>query len=469
MKYISTRGSAPVLGFEDVVMQGLANDGGLYVPETLPSFTAADLREMAKLNYQDLVYKIVSPFIQDEIPAQDLKTIIEKSYKTFSHSAIAPLKQINHNEYLLELFHGPTLAFKDFALQFLGNLFEYVLNKRNEKVVIIGATSGDTGSAAITGCKACKQAEIFILHPYNKVSAVQRKQMTSVLDDNVHNIALEGNFDDCQAFVKKMFANQDFLKGRRMVAVNSINWVRIMVQIVYYFYAGLRLGGSKENPVTFSVPTGNFGDIYAGFLAKKMGLPIKKLIVATNSNDILTRFINANDYSRKNLIDTLSPSMNIQVSSNFERLLFDSYRLKNKSEKIAELMKDFEKTGNLKVEEDILAEIREHFISYSIDDKKTCELIREIYESTGEIVDPHSVIGIGAGRNYINGNEYNKEPVITLATAHPAKFPEAIKEAEIPSSPLPRFLDNLMTRTERMEIIPNNIDAVKEFIGKNLH
>ncbi len=469
MKYISTRQTSPVLGFEDVVLQGLADDGGLYIPESLPSFTATDLNEMAKLSYPDLVYKIISPFIQDEIPVKDLKNIIEKSYKTFSHTAIAPLKQISHNEYLLELFHGPTLAFKDFALQFLGNLFEYVLNKREEKVVIIGATSGDTGSAAIMGCKACKQAEIFILHPYNKVSAVQRKQMTSVLDDNVYNIAIEGNFDDCQDFVKKMFANQDFLKGRRMVAVNSINWVRIMVQIVYYFYAGLRLGANKENPVTFSVPTGNFGDIYAGFLAKRMGLPIKKLIVATNNNDILTRFINSNDYSRKNLIDTLSPSMNIQVSSNFERLLFDSYKLKNKPEKIAELMKDFEKTGSLKVENDILLEIRENFTSYSISDKQTCELIRDIYESTGEVVDPHSVIGIGAGRNYISGEQYNNEPVITLVTAHPAKFPEAIKEAGVPSLPLPRFLDNLMTRKERMEIIPNNIDLVKEFIGKNLN
>jgi len=469
MKYISTRQFSPALGFEDVVLQGLANDGGLYVPEILPNFTAANLKEMAGLNYQDLAYEIISPFIQDEISSKDLKDIIKKSYQTFSHTAIAPLKQINHNQYLLELFHGPTLAFKDFALQFLGNLFQYVLNKRDERVVIIGATSGDTGSAAIMGCKACKQAEIFILHPHNKVSDVQRKQMTSVLDDNVHNIAIEGNFDDCQAFVKKMFGNQNFLKGRRMVAVNSINWVRIMVQIVYYFYAGLRLGASQDNPITFSVPTGNFGDIYAGFLAKKMGLPIKKLIVATNSNDILTRFINANNYSRKNLIDTLSPSMNIQVSSNFERLLFDIYKLKNKPEKIAELMKDFEATGSLKVEDDILEEIKKNFVSYSIDDRQTCELIREIYESTGEVIDPHSVIGIGAARNYINSNEYGNEPVITLATAHPAKFMEAAKEAGVPALPLPRFLDNLMTRKEKMEILPNNIDSVKEFIGKNLH
>ncbi|MFT5704037.1 MAG: threonine synthase, partial [Rickettsiales bacterium] len=369
MRYISTRQQGNSLGFEEILLQGLAPDGGLYVPEFLPQFSLAEIKEMAKLNYQDLTYKIIHPFIGGEIPDAELKNIIEKSYKTFSHKAIAPLKQVSSNEYLLELFHGPTLAFKDFALQMLGNILDYFLTRSGKKVVIVGATSGDTGSAAIMGCKACDNAEIFILHPYKRVSDVQRKQMTTVIEKNVHNIAVKGNFDDCQAFVKKMFmlqsSGEDFLKGKKIVAVNSINWARIMSQIVYYFYAGIRLGASENQPVSFSVPTGNFGDIYAGYLAKKMGLPIKKLIVATNSNDILARFINDNDYSRKELLETLSPSMNIQVSSNFERLLFDAYKNEGQPKELAKLMKAFENDGKLKAEPQVLKNIKKDFSAYS--------------------------------------------------------------------------------------------------------
>lgn len=468
MKYISTRQNAEVMGFEDILLQGLASDGGLYVPEFLPRFSVLEIKEMAKLNYEDLAYKIIHPFVNGEIANTDLKNIIAKSYKTFSHKAIAPTKQLSHNEYLLELFHGPTLAFKDFALQVLGNLLDYVLAKRNQKIVIIGATSGDTGSAAIMGCKACENAEIFIMHPYNRVSDVQRKQMTTVLDDNVHNIALKGNFDDCQAFVKQMFFDQSFLKGKKMVAVNSINWARIMVQIVYYFYCAVRMGASEDYPVSFSVPTGNFGDIYAGFLAKKMGLPIRKLIVATNSNDILTRFINGNDYSKKSLVDTLSPSMNIQVSSNFERLLFDFYKTNGNAKELAVLMKEFERTGSLKVDPQILKSIKQEFASFSIDDEETCKLIKELYKETGETIDPHSVIGIGAGRKYIASSDYDGEPVITLATAHPAKFPEAITKASLQSAQLPEFLSGLMTKKEKMVILENNLDEIKEFISERI-
>ncbi len=466
MKYISTRQNSPSLNFQEAVLQGLATDGGLYVPEFFPKFSDVEIEEMSKLSYTQLVFKVIQPFVDGEIGDDDLKNIIEKSYKTFSHGAIAPTKQISHNEYLLELFHGPTLAFKDFALQMLGNLFDYFLTKRKEKVTIIGATSGDTGSAAIMGCKACKNADIFILHPHNRVSDVQRKQMTTVMASNVTNIALKGNFDDCQAMVKTMFANQDFLKKRKMVAVNSINWARILVQIVYYFYCGTRIGVSKKNPVTFSVPTGNFGDIYAGYIAKKMGLPISKLIVATNQNDILTRFIQDNDYSTKGLVETLSPSMNIQVSSNFERLLFDAYSNVSSGKEVAKLMANFEETKSLKVSDEVLNFVKEHFSSYSVDDKDTCKFIKDLYEETGEVIDPHTIIGIVAGRQYMKSSEYQGEAIVTLATAHPSKFSEAIKKSLGFEADLPHFLSDLMDKKEKMEILPNDLETVKAFIGK---
>jgi len=470
MKYISTRQGCESLCFQDILLQGLAPDGGLYVPEFLPRFSPAQMREMAKLNYPDLAYKIIHPFVGGEIQDIDLKNIINKSYQTFSHQAVAPIKQISSNEYILELFHGPTLAFKDFALQMLGNLLDHFLKKSDQKVVIIGATSGDTGSAAIMGCKDCDNVEIFILHPYNRVSEVQRRQMTTIIDDNVHNIAVKGNFDDCQAFVKQMFmlqsSNQDFLQGKKIVAVNSINWARIMSQIVYYFYSALRLGAGQDFPVSFSVPTGNFGDIYAGYLAKKMGLPIKKLVIATNSNDILTRFIKNNDYSRKSLIDTLSPSMNIQVSSNFERLLFNAHQDAGQPKELKILMKNFEQTGSLKVETQILENIRRDFDSYSIDDDATCGLIKQLYRETGEIIDPHSATGVGSARKYMKSKDYEGEPLIILATAHPAKFPESIEMVDLKPTELPHFLSGLMVKKEKMVILENNLEDIKGFISK---
>jgi threonine synthase len=469
MKFISTRLSAPSLSFEEVVLQGLACDGGLYVPDFLPKFSNNDLLKMKTMTYEELFFEITKYFIDSEIDAASYKKIIAKSYKNFSHQGIAPLKQLSHNEFLLELFHGPTLAFKDFALQFLGNLLDYFLTKRSEKIVIIGATSGDTGSAAIEGCKACKNAQIFILHPHNKVSEVQRKQMTSVIADNVFNLAVEGNFDDCQAMVKKMFAEensgQKFLNGKKMVAVNSINFARIMAQIVYYFYAGLRLGADDKNAISFSVPTGNFGDIYAGFLAKKMGLNIRKLIIATNSNDILTRFLNDNDYSRKELIETISPSMNIQVSSNFERLIFDSHKERKLEEKVPLLMHEFEKTGILKIDEEVLKNIRQNFDAYSVDDATTQKTIKEFFEKTGEILDPHTAIGAHAAQKFIAGKNYAGELVVTLATAHPAKFPDAVIAAGSPEPALPNFLKNLTSRKEKFEVIENNVELVKKFIS----
>ncbi|MDX1452118.1 MAG: threonine synthase, partial [Oleiphilaceae bacterium] len=324
MKYISTRGKAPALGFEDVLLTGLASDGGLYVPEVLPRFTHEEIASWAGLPYAQLAFNVMYPFVEGAIPEDDFREMVEETYQGFDHQAVAPLVQLDSNEWVLELFRGPTLAFKDFALQLLGRLLDYVLKRRNERVVIMGATSGDTGSAAIEGCRHCDNVDIFILHPHQRVSDVQRKQMTSVISDNVFNLAIEGNFDDCQHMVKSSFGDQGFLEGTRLVAVNSINWARIMAQIVYYFSASLALGGPHRS-MAFSVPTGNFGDIFAGYLARNMGLPISQLVVATNRNDILHRFISKNHYEMEPLHHTLSPSMDIMVSSNFERLLFDLY------------------------------------------------------------------------------------------------------------------------------------------------
>ena len=466
MKYFSTRQNSPKLNFIDTVLQGLATDGGLYLPENIPTFSSEEINEMKNMPYQLLAFKIMKKFIDGEIPDQDLENLIEKSYKTFSDKAVTPIKKLNNNQYLLELFHGPTFAFKDLALQFLGNVLQYILERKHEKIVIIGATSGDTGSAAIYGCKSCKNADIFILHPHNLVSDIQRKQMTTVNEKNVFNIALEGNFDDCQSIVKKMFRDQSFLKGRRMVAVNSINWVRIMAQIVYYFYAYFQVENGKKH-ISFSVPTGNFGDIYAGFLAKKMGLNINKLIIATNKNDILARFINQNDYSKSGMIETISPSMNIQVSSNFERMLFNFYQEAGQGYKVRELMEKFEQTGKLSVSLEILNKIQETFVAYSSDDSQTCQKIKEVFTNTQEILDPHTAIGIDAIDQH-QAKADQDDIFINLATAHPAKFPKAITKAGISSLQNPITFDKIMTREEIFSIQKNNIDEVKKFVNKNI-
>ncbi|PCK01013.1 MAG: threonine synthase, partial [Alteromonadaceae bacterium] len=424
MKYISTRGEAPSLSFEDVVLTGLASDGGLYVPEKLPHFSKEEISSWVGLDYQSLAFKVIAPFVNGEIPDEDLRQLIASSYETFRHDAIAPLVQTGHNEWVLELFHGPTLAFKDFALQFLGNLLDYVLKKRGQKVVIMGATSGDTGSAAIEGCRHSDNVDIFILHPHNRVSEVQRRQMTTVLEDNIHNIALEGNFDDCQNMVKASFADQSFLpEGRQLAAVNSINWARIMAQIVYYFYASLALGG-PDKKISFSVPTGNFGDIFAGYLAKQMGLPIDQLVIGTNGNDILHRCLSDNDHSKKALIHSLSPSMDIMVSSNFERLLFDFYE--RDGAEIAEMMRAFSNGESIALSAEVLDRARQTFGSYCMDDDETIAVIRDVYERSQYLLDPHTAIGLQAGRKVRTSQD---TPMVCLATAHPAKFPEAAKKA----------------------------------------
>lgn len=463
MKYISTRGEAPALSFEEVVLTGMATDGGLYVPETLPQFSTEEIASWVGLPYNELAFKIIAPFVDGELSDNDLRGIIDRSYATFRHQAIAPLVQTGHNEWVLELFQGPTLAFKDFALQFLGHLLDHVLAKRNQKVVVMGATSGDTGSAAIEGCRRCDNLDVFILHPHGRVSDVQRRQMTTVLDNNVHNIALEGNFDDCQNLVKASFANQSFLPdGRQLVAVNSINWARIMAQIVYYFYSALALG-APHRPVAFSVPTGNFGDIFAGYLAQRMGLPISQLVIATNSNDILHRCLSANDHSKKDLVHSLSPSMDIMVSSNFERMLFDLYD--RDGGKIKELMTQFKEHGGLQLDESVLKKARALFSSYRLGDEETLAVIRDVFERTEYLLDPHTAIGVQAARKTRQSAEV---PMICLATAHPSKFPESVQQSGVEAEPeLPHHMKDLFDREERYQVLPNDLAVVQSFIAEH--
>jgi len=462
VKYISTRGNSPALNFEEVMLTGLAPDGGLYVPETLPVFSAQTIESWKSLSYSALAFEIMKPFIDGCIPDEDFKAIIDDCYAQFRHPAVAPLVQLDHNEWVLELFQGPTLAFKDFALQLLGRLLDYVLEKRNQRVVIMGATSGDTGSAAIEGCRRCKNIDIFILHPHQRVSEVQRRQMTTVLSPNIHNIAVQGNFDDCQSMVKASFGNQGFLpEGRQLVAVNSINWARIMAQIVYYFYAAIAVGAPSRE-VAFSVPTGNFGDIFAGYLAKKMGLPIAQLIVATNKNDILHRMIANNQYEKNQLVHTLSPSMDIMVSSNFERLLFDLFDRNGAA--LADFMDRCNKeTTSLPAS--AFAKARELFDSFAVNDELTCETIAKVFDESGYLLDPHSAIGVQAARQVRKRHDI---PMVVLATAHPAKFAEAAIKAGQQEPALPHYMADLMQREERCTVISNDISKVHEFMQANI-
>jgi threonine synthase len=461
VKYISTRGQAPALEFEDVLLAGLASDGGLYVPETLPRFTQEEIASWAGLTYAELAFKVMFPFVEGAIPANEFETMINEIYAGFEHPAVAPLVQLNSNEWVMELFRGPTLAFKDFALQLLGRMLDFVLKRRDERVVIMGATSGDTGSAAIEGCRHCDNIDIFILHPYKRVSDVQRKQMTTVIGDNVFNLAVEGNFDDCQRMVKESFADQSFLNGSRLVAVNSINWARIMAQIVYYFSASLSLGGPARS-VSFSVPTGNFGDIFAGYLARNMGLPINQLVVATNRNDILHRFISNNRYEMESLHHTLSPSMDIMVSSNFERLLFDLYGRDGKA--LAELMEHW-KTDAGSIEDYRWKSARRLFDSWAVSDERMCEVIKDTYQVNEYLLDPHTAIGVEAARKT---RRDMRVPMVTLATAHPVKFPEAIEKAGIDQPPeLPHHLRDLFEREERYDVIENSLAAVQAYVAEH--
>ena len=460
MRYISTRGQAPALSFEEVVLTGMASDGGLYVPETLPEFSKEELADMAGLSYAEIAFRVMKPFVNGEIDDETFRRLVTEAYATFNHDAVVPLKQLDASHFLLEQFHGPTLAFKDVALQLLGRLLDHFLKKRGERAVIMGATSGDTGSAAIEGCRHCDNLDIFILHPHNRVSEVQRRQMTSVLANNVFNIAIEGNFDDAQAMVKASFANQGFLNGTRLVAVNSINWARIMAQIVYYVAAGVALG-APQREVSFCVPSANFGNVFAGYMAYKMGLPVKQFIIATNANDILHRTLAANDFSKKELAATLSPSMDIVVSSNFERLLFDAYDRDGAA--VAALLERFQQAPTALADAP-LAKLREKFASYSVDDETILEVIREAHHRTGEILDPHTATGYRAAER---ARVDTSTPMITLATAHPAKFAEAVVKAGFQGVPLPTHMDDLLEREERYTVLPAELSAVQQFVADN--
>lgn len=462
MKYISTRGQAPRLNFEEVLLTGLASDGGLYVPEFLPYYPPEEIASWRGHSYEALAVEIMYPFVEGSISKQDFTSIVHETYGVFAHQGIAPLKQIAPNEWILELFHGPTLAFKDFALQLLGRLFDHILAKRQERVAILGATSGDTGSAAIEGCRHSSHVDIFILHPHGRVSDVQRRQMTTVLSDNVFNLAVEGNFDDCQRMVKASFNDQSFLQGRQLVAVNSINWARIMAQIVYYFYAGLNLG-SPHRSMAFSVPTGNFGDIFAGYLARNMGLPIKQLVIGTNQNDILHRFLSQNLYQMQALHHTLSPSMDIVISSNFERLLFDLYG-RNGSQ-LAELMARMNQE-DVVIDEDRWQQARHLFDSYSVNDDATLQMIKSIYAETGEIIDPHTAIGVAAARAC---RRDKGSPMVALATAHAAKFPDAVTKAGVSAPTLPAHMSDLFERREQFSVVSNDLEQVHQFMQDHLH
>lgn len=420
------------------------------------------MADWKNLSYVDLAVEVVAPFVGDALPRSELERIIAESYASFDHPEIAPVTELGDNEYLLELYHGPTLAFKDFALQVLGRLLDHVLKNNNQRVVILGATSGDTGSAALEGCRHSGHVDIFILHPHQRVSEVQRRQMTTVTGDNVFNLAVEGNFDDCQRIVKAAFADQSFLPAdRQLVAVNSINWARILMQIVYYFSAALKLG-APDKAISFSVPTGNFGDIYAGYLAKHMGLPIDQLVVATNENDILHRFITNNDYSATQLSKTYSPSMDILVSSNFERYLFDMFG--RDAEQLTDFMRRFGKE-KLSVSEEQWRQVQAMFDSASVNDDKTCEVIADVKQETGKLLDPHTAVGVESARIVRSSRD---APMVTLATAHPAKFADAITAAGLDLPDLPPHLADLFERDERYAVVVNDLAQVTSYIKAHI-
>ncbi len=450
MKFVSTRGGAPELGFADVLLAGLASDGGLYLPADWPA-----LPDLTGLHtYADIAAAVMAPFVGDDLQFDVLSDLCRDSYATFRHPAVAPLVQIDDRQWLLELFHGPTLAFKDIALQLVGRLFDHVLAERNERITIVGATSGDTGSAAIDGVKACANVDIVIMYPTGRTSDVQRRQMTTVDSPNVHAIAIDGTFDDCQDLVKAMFGDAAFRDELRLSAVNSINWARVMAQIVYYVTASRALAG----PITACVPTGNFGNVLSGWIARRMGAPIADFIVATNSNDILTRFVNDGDMSTRVVIPTLSPSMDIQVSSNFERLLFE---INGRDGGLtAEQLKRFRATGKLEIEADQRAEfVTGSFRAAHSGDAETLAEIGRVYAATGLLIDPHTATGTAAARRLAGDH-----PVVSLATAHPAKFPDAVERATGVRPDLPAHLADLFDRPERTRTLPNDLAAVQAFV-----
>ncbi len=460
MKYISTRGSAPALDFENVTLAGLATDGGLYVPESWPTFSADQIRALAGLSYVETAVRVMLPFVAGSLTEDELRDLCTAAYGRFAHKAVTPLVQLDHRQWLLELFHGPTLAFKDVALQLLGLLFEKFLARREDRITIVGATSGDTGSAAIDAVAGRHKIDIFMLHPHGRVSDVQRRQMTTVLAPNVHNIAIDGSFDDAQALVKAMFNDADFRAKHNLSAVNSINWARLMAQVVYYFYAAVRLG-APEREVAFSVPTGNFGDVFAGYVAAQMGLPVARLIVATNVNDILHRAVAEGDYSQGQVVPTATPSMDIQVSSNFERLLFDVGGRDGLA--LAGQMRSFETSKAMRLTNAQREGASKLFTSHRVDADGMNLALRWAYESACQVIDPHSAIGLAAA---LAADDLPADlPVVTLATAHAAKFRDAVERATGVRPSMPARVGTLFDREEAYARLPATYEAVTAHIA----
>ena len=460
MQYHSTRGAAPLLGFRDVTLTGLASDGGLYVPTEWPSFSAEDIAAMRGLSYVETAVRVMLPFVTPDLSEDELRTLCTQAYGRFAHAAVTPLVQIDQQHWLLELFHGPTLAFKDVALQLLGLLFEKFLSGTNQHLTIVGATSGDTGSAAIDAVAGRIGVDIFMLHPQGRVSDVQRRQMTTVLAPNVHNIAIDGSFDDAQALVKAMFNDAAFSGRFQLSAVNSINWARLMAQVVYYFYAAVRLG-APERAVAFSVPTGNFGDVFAGYVAARMGLPVARLVVATNVNDILHRALSAGDYSAGTVTPTAAPSMDIQVSSNFERLLADLA-----GAPIADQMRGFEATRAMQLTNAQREGASKLFTSDAIDADGMNEAMRWACAEAGQVIDPHTAIGLAAAQRAGLAPDV---PVVTLATAHPAKFRDAVERATGMRPHVPGRIGDLFDRQERYDTLPATFGAITGYIAERAH
>ncbi|MBT8418957.1 MAG: threonine synthase [Silicimonas sp.] len=455
MKYISTRGQSPALSFEETMLTGLAPDGGLYVPDAVPVLPPDAVAKLRRDDYESLAFKVMRPFVGDTFTDDEFEEIIARAYADFGHVARAPLKQLDRGQWLMELFHGPTLAFKDFAMQLIGQMFQTVLERRGQRVTIVGATSGDTGSAAIEAFRGLDNVDVCILYPHGRVSEVQRRQMTTPSEANVHALAVQGTFDDCQRHLKDMFADHAFRDDVGLAAVNSINWARVLAQVVYYWWAAVALGGGR---VSFTVPTGNFGDIYAGFIAKRMGLDIDRLVVATNQNDILRRAVHEGRYEVGTVHPSISPSMDIQVSSNFERLLFDA--MERDGEAVAGLMASLKQSGGFTIPDAARDYIRTHFDADSASEDQTSEQIARTFAATGELVCPHTAVGLDVAEAQLDIDV----PMVTLATAHPAKFPDAVEAATGVRPPLPKHMADLYDRSERVTEVENDLSAIQKVI-----
>jgi threonine synthase len=456
MQYISTRGAAPILSFGEAMLTGLARDGGLYVPRTVPVMAHEDIAALAGLSYEEVAFRVMRPFVGDSFTDAEFSSAIARAYQGFSHAARAPLVQLAPNHFLLELFHGPTLAFKDFAMQLIGQLFQIALARDGRRVTIVGATSGDTGSAAIEAFRGLTNVDVFILFPHGRVSDVQRRQMTTPAESNVHALAMDGDFDDCQARLKDMFNDFAFRDAVGLAGVNSINWARVLAQVVYYFTSAVSLG-APHRKVSFTVPTGNFGDIFAGYIANKMGLPIEKLVVATNQNDILHRCLTTGRYEMDGVKPSISPSMDIQISSNFERALFDAYGRDGGA--IAQLMDEMKAAGGFAVSQGALQSLRATFASGRVSEAETSATIKSELAASGELLCPHSAIGV----KIANAN-LSEVPMITLATAHPAKFPDAVEAASGIRPDLPARMADLFNRPERVTRVPNDLAALEALV-----